>query len=88
VAGGVDQVQHVVEAVRRRVRQAHRLRLDGDPPLALQVHLVQVLRAHLPLADRVGEVEQSVGQGRLSVVDVGDDAEIPQAREVGRHMVP
>jgi hypothetical protein len=33
----------------------------------------------LPLAHRMGEVEQPVGQGGLPVVDVGDDAEVAQA---------
>jgi hypothetical protein len=32
--------------------QPHRLRLDGDAALALEVHRVEELRAHLALADR------------------------------------
>src|SRR3712207_7751430 len=43
VAGSVDQVQLVA-----LVLEAHGLRLDRDPSLALEVHLVEVLRAHVP----------------------------------------
>jgi hypothetical protein len=82
VPGRVDQVQDVVLAVARLVGQAHGLRLDGDAALALQVHLVEVLGAHLALADGVGEIDQPVGEGRLAVVDVRDDAEVAHARLV------
>jgi hypothetical protein len=79
VAGGVDQVEDVLAAVGGGVGQPDGLGLDGDAALALQVHLVEVLGAHVPLAHRMGEVEQPVGQGGLPVVDVGDDAEVAQA---------
>ena len=77
VAGGVDHVQDVVAAVVGRPRQPDVLRLDGDAALALDVHLVEVLRAHLPCVDDPGELQHPVGQRRLAVVDVGDDAEVP-----------
>src|SRR6185436_16080891 len=54
-----------------------RVRLDRDPLLALQVHVVEHLVLHLRLGDGVGPLEQPVRQGRLPVVDVRDDAEIP-----------
>ena len=47
VAGRVDQVEDVLLAVRRRVVQADRVRLDGDAALALEVHGVEHLRLHL-----------------------------------------
>ena len=40
-------MQLVGLAVARLVEHAHRLGLDGDPPLALEVHGVQELGAHL-----------------------------------------
>src|SRR6266540_2035681 len=73
-----------IKAIAGGVGQTHGIGLDGDPALALELHLVQVLVAHLPLADRMGQVEQPVGQGGLAVVDVGDDAEVAQAREIHR----
>ena len=71
VAGRVDQVQLVALPC-----HAHRLRLDRDPALALEVHRVEHLRAHLALRDGVRQLEDAVGERRLAVVDVRDDREI------------
>jgi hypothetical protein len=81
----VDQLELVLEPVVGRVLEADRLRLDGDPALALEVHLVQELRLHLALGERARELEQAIGQRALAVVDVRDDREIADARGVGGH---
>jgi len=85
VPGGVDHVEDVRVAlvVGRGPRQPHRLGLDRDAALALDVHAVEVLSAHLPLLDHSGQLEHPVGERGLAVVDVGDDAEIADQRRVG-----
>jgi hypothetical protein len=50
--------------------------LDGNAALPLQVHGVQDLRAHFALAERACKLEQTVGQGRLAVVNMRDDTKI------------
>src|SRR5690606_31259382 len=75
VPRGVDQVQYVVLVV-DTPRQPNVLRLDGDAALALDVHPVEVLRPHEALLDDTGELQHPVGQGRLAMVDVRDDAEV------------
>ena len=72
----IDQVQPVFVAVPRLVVQPNALGLDGDAALALQIHRVEHLRGHLALAQRAGQFQQAVGQRRLAVVDVRNDAEI------------
>ena len=57
-----------------------RVGLDRDPALALEVHVVEDLVAHLLLRERARDVEEAIGQRRLPVVDVGDDAEVPDER--------
>ena len=52
MAGRVDQVEDVVLAVAGRVVQPHRLRLDGDAALALDVHGIEHLRRHLARIQR------------------------------------
>ena len=91
VAGGVDHVEDVhpglgaLGVVRRDgPREAHGLALDRDAALALDVHPVEVLRARRALVDDAGELEHAVGQRRLAVVDVRDDAEVADDRRVGR----
>ena len=85
VAGGVDEVEDVVLPADPDV-----LRLDGDAPLALEVHGVEVLLAHEARVDRAGQLEDAVRQGRLAVVDMADDGEIADAvgAEHGTRSVP
>jgi hypothetical protein len=45
----------------------------------LELHRVEDLRRHLALVDGVGRLEQAIGQRRLPVVDVRDDAEVADA---------
>ncbi|SII84905.1 Uncharacterised protein [Mycobacteroides abscessus subsp. abscessus] len=75
VAGGVDHVECVRGAV-GLPRHAHGLGFDGDAAFAFYVHPVEVLRAHVARLDDAGDLEHPVGERRLPVVDVGDDAEI------------
>ena len=71
MAGRVDQVQLVALP-----HHAHGLGLDRDPALALEIHRVEQLLAHVALGDGVGELEDAVGERRLAVVDVRDDREV------------
>ena len=91
VAGGVDQMQDEfisgVGAAGDLPRQPHVLGLDGDAALALDVHPVEVLGAHVPVRDDTGELQHPVGQRGLAVVDVGDDAEVPNLRRRGEGLV-
>ncbi len=52
------------------------MRLDGDAALALQIHGVEHLFLHLPGRQRAGELEQTVGERALAVVDMSDNREI------------
>jgi hypothetical protein len=77
VARSVDEVELIGVAVPGRVGHPDRVQFDGDAALALQVHGVEQLLAHLPLFDRAGRLDQPVRQRGFAMVDVGDDAEIP-----------
>src|SRR5262249_52917625 len=66
----VDEMQDVVLPVQPDV-----LRLDRDPPLALEVHRVEVLGAHVPGVDGARQLEEAIGQRGLPVIDVADDRE-------------
>ena len=57
----------------------HGRRLNRDPALALEVHLVEHLFGHLAGRDRPGDLKQPVCECALAVVDVGNDAEIADA---------
>ena len=76
MAGGVDQVKLVVLAVFGVIAQRHRMRLNGNAPLPLQVHIIENLLLHIPLLHRTGQLQQSVRQSGLAVVNVGNDGKI------------
>ena len=76
MARRVDEVELVLLAVLALVVQTHRLRLDGDAALALDVHVVEDLRLHLSLRQCARILDQAVGDRRLAVVDMCDDREI------------
>ncbi len=86
VAGRVDQIEDVVLAVARAVVQPHRLRLDGDAALALDIHGIEHLLDHFARFEPAGELNQPVGERRFAVVDMGDDREIADVFDgVGGH---
>ncbi len=74
VPGRVDEIELVGLPF-----DAHRLGLDGDPALALQIHRVEYLLTHVAARDGVRELEDPIGQRRLPMVDVGDDREVADA---------
>ena len=72
----VDEVEDVRLPISGLVGQAHRLGLDGDPSLLLQIHVVEQTVGALPLTNSLGQFQQPIGQRGLAVVDVGDDGKI------------
>lgn len=73
----VDQMEHVVQAL-VVVQHSTRLSLDGDASFSLDIELVQDLSIST-LFDDSGQLEQAIAQGALSVIDVGDNAEVAKA---------
>jgi hypothetical protein len=53
------------------------LALDCYPTLSLNIHCVQNLVFESAFIGHTGILDKSVGKGRLTVVNVGNDAEIP-----------
>ena len=73
---GVDEVEVVHLAIAGAIAQRRRLGLDGDATLPLDVHRVEHLRLHLAVRQTAAEVDDPVGQGGFTVVDVGNDREV------------
>ena len=76
MARRVDKVEDVLLAGIGGVVQPDRMRLDGDATLALEVHGVEDLSFHLACLEGAGHFEETVGERRLAVVDVGDDRKV------------
>ena len=71
MARSVDEIQHIA-----LVLHLYSMALDGDSLFAFKVHVVQHLGLHVPLAQGLGEFQQTVRQGAFTVVDMRYYAEI------------
>src|SRR4029079_19789951 len=69
-------------AVAGNVGHADRVELAGDPALALQVQGIQNLSLHLTLLQHACCLDQPIGERRLAVVDVRDNAEVANMIEL------
>ncbi len=86
VAGRVHEVEDIGLAVLGFVIEPHRLRLDGDAALALDVHGIEHLLDHVARRHRPGLLDEPVGERRLAMVDMGDDREVSDILDcVGGH---
>ena len=75
MARGIYKVQDIGNAV-LGVFHLDCMALDSDPPLAFQIHIVQQLLFFITFGNRTGKIQQSVGQGRLTMVYMGYDTEV------------
>ena len=76
VAGGVQEIQSVLGAAFAPVGQGDGLAFDRDAPFALDIHVVENLVLKIAGVDHAGILDQPVRQGRLAVVNVGNNTEI------------
>ena len=79
----IEQIQPVFFARLCGVLHRYRVRFDRDSAFPFQIHGIEQLILFLALVDGARALEQPIRQGRLSVVDVRDDAEI--ARVLDSH---
>ena len=50
--------------------------LDSDATLTLEIHIVERLRLEFTFFESSCDFHEAIGEGRLPVVDMGDDTEI------------
>ena len=81
----VDEVEMVELAVIGDVVHAHGLALDGNAALALDVHAVEQLGLHIAMGHGTRHLQDAVGDGRLAMVDMGDNAEVADVRRICSH---
>src|SRR4030043_631252 len=72
----VDQIENILLSVSGVIGKRNGLTLDGDPPLALDVHVIQDLILEVSLINQTRILNEAVCKGRFSMVNVCDDAEV------------
>jgi hypothetical protein len=58
------------------------MRLDGDAALALDIHVVKHLVAEVPVVNGLRELEETIGKRGLSMVNMCNDAKIPNVTRI------
>src|SRR6185369_562817 len=78
MARRVQQIQLVSDSILGRVHHSNGVSLDGNSALALQLHRIQhlLLALHFTRREGPGGLQETIGKGRLPMVDMGDDGEI------------
>ena len=82
MAGGVDQVQHIVLTIIGLVVDTDGVGLDGNAAFALDIHAVEQLFFHLAIFNGARLLDEAVSEGGFPVVDVGHDGEIADLGEL------
>ncbi len=77
MTGSIDEVQLKVFASLARIGQADCLAFNGNASLPFDVHVIEDLVPELAVVHQVGILDKAIRERRLAVIDVGDDAEIP-----------
>ena len=71
----INEVKCVVFSI-DRIIHLNGMAFDSNAAFALQVHIVKDLVLHFLGANGLCELEQSVGQGTLAVIDVSNYTEV------------
>ena len=85
--GGINEVQLIGLSVLGLVMEGDTLGLDGDAPFTLQVHGVQHLGLHFPIRKPTAVLDETIRQGRFSMVNVGNDGKIANVTQCGQSVV-
>jgi hypothetical protein len=63
-------------SILRTVIEGDALRFDRNTALTLEIHRVEDLRGHLTVSQAAADLNESIGQRRLTVIYMSDDREI------------
>ena len=74
MTGGVDEMEDVTVPLDTNI-----LGLDGDAPLTLKIHRIEILGFHISCLHRTRDLKNSIGQRRFPMINVGDNREISDA---------
>jgi hypothetical protein len=78
----IDKVQLIPLTVPRSVCQRHALRLDSNTAFSFNIHGIEYLSIHFALTETAAELDKTIGDRRLSVIDMRYDRKIADMTEI------
>ena len=86
VAGSINEVHDNLLPrmlpTARHPRQTNILRLNGNATLALNIHIVQILIAHITRLNNTSKLQNTIRKRGLTMINVGDDTEVTNPARV------
>ena len=76
MAGGVDQIELIVLSIVGSIDDTNCIRFDRDAALALDIHSIEQLRFHIAFVHSVRQLENTIRNRGLTVVDMRDNRKI------------
>ena len=73
----IHQIQHIILAIFSAVIQPHSLGFDGDAAFTLDIHVIKHLIFHFAVTQPATGLNQTVGNGRFTMVDMRDNRKVP-----------
>ena len=83
MSGRINKIELIDLAIASRVVQCDALRLDRNAALALKIHRVEHLLSHLSVSQATAMLNKAVSQGRLTMVDMGNDGKVANVTQIG-----
>jgi len=77
MAWRVDKVEHIALSIGVGIEHTNGSGFDRYAAFTLYIHHIQHLRLHIAHRHRIRQLHHPVGQRRLAVVNMGDDAKVP-----------
>ena len=78
----IDKVQLIPLTVARSIRQRYALRLNSNTAFAFNIHGIEHLRIHFALTETAAKLDKTIGDRRLSMIDMRYDRKIADMTEI------
>ncbi len=72
----IDKIQNILLTIFGFIGQGNGIAFNGDAAFPFDVHIVQHLILKISFIADTGKLDQTVGQGGLAVIYMGDNAEV------------
>ena len=76
MSGGINEIKQILFSILRDVVKGHRVTLYGYASLPLQIHRIKKLFLHLSLKNRLGTLEESIGQSGFAMINMRYDTKV------------
>jgi hypothetical protein len=76
MTGRIDEIQLIGLPITGPILQSYALGFDRNAAFPFQIHGIQHLFGHFPLAQAAANLDETVGQSGFAVIDMGNDGKI------------